>query len=953
MNRSMFGLTSCIALVATLAFAAEVSAVTLAWDTQTLTAGAQGGTGNWHGSLQGRNFWWNGTTNVAWSDGSIASFGPNAGTVTVDSAVSASGLVFSTNGYSVGGSSVLTLSGGNIVQVTNASDTATISAPIGGSSGLEKDGDGTLTLATTSALSGSATINAGTLQLNSSGVLSSAGNIQVAAAAGQSGTLALDGASARITQAGSSTLEVGNGTSGTAVLNLSPTSSGATFDTGTGQMTISKTGTVNIGNPAGGSFGTTFNANGNVTIDGGVLTRNGGSAFNLAAGKTMTVQNGGRASFTYTNDYTTANATYNITGSGSKIEASSDLSIGAGSQVNVSSGGAFVSGNFMDVHANATLTVDGASSSVTEKNQSVWGIGAPANVTFSNGATGDLEGEVDLAPGAVSGSSATLNVQSGATVGVGTLALVADDSSGLSATININGAGSSLNQNIPGLISSTITVGNSVSSPAAINIGTTAGGGSLTTGTGLVTINRTGSVTVGNGANAGTLNVSGPIIVNAGGSLTINSGSVATISGAYFGTAIGGGGGQVNFGSSINPGYGVGNAANATFGGNVALASTAGLNIEIGGTTSGTQFDHVNVTGQLALSGTLTVSLINGFTPVAGNSFHILDWGSRNGTFATLSLASLPSSLMWNTLPLYSAGTLAVNLAGDFNGDNKVDAADYVALRKAGGSQTDYNIWRANFGNNARGQGVDVSHFQGSTGISQNSWNQMAAEGKTFAFIKATEGLTGPDDAAMSNNVARATSAGILNGVYHYAHPENRPTPAGAVMEADHLLNYAGTAIGQGHLRPVLDIEGSSSNLSASALTDWVIAFINEVVAMRGSSAAPIIYTTPFFTNSKFDARIANYDLWIEDQSNLNDPQTGRPNASDLGQFANWSFWQYNVDTAGGISPIDLNVVHGEYKPLSSFVIPPVTSASASVPEPGYAALFLIAMISFVSFRRI
>jgi GH25 family lysozyme M1 (1,4-beta-N-acetylmuramidase) len=142
-------------------------------------------------------------------------------------------------------------------------------------------------------------------------------------------------------------------------------------------------------------------------------------------------------------------------------------------------------------------------------------------------------------------------------------------------------------------------------------------------------------------------------------------------------------------------------------------------------------------------------------------------------------------------------------------------------------------------------------------------------------------------------------------------------------------------------LRPVLDIEGSSSLLTASALTDWVIAFSNEIVAMRGSSAAPIIYTTSFFTNSKFDSRIANYDLWIAVQSSANDPQTGEPSAF-LGQFANWSFWQYAVGTAGGISPIDLNVVHSEYKPLSSFVIPSPASASSVVPEPPAAILLLM-----------
>src|SRR5262245_47275117 len=72
--------------------------------------------------------------------------------------------------------------------------------------------------------------------------------------------------------------------------------------------------------------------------------------------------------------------------------------------------------------------------------------------------------------------------------------------------------------------------------------------------------------------------------------------------------------------------------------------------------------------------------------------------------------------------------------------------------------------------------GEDVSHYQGASGISQSTWNQMYAEGMRFAFIKATEGLTGADDAAMTNNCNRATRAGLLVGVYHVPHAENRPT---------------------------------------------------------------------------------------------------------------------------------------------------------------------------------
>jgi hypothetical protein len=43
--------------------------------------------------------------------------------------------------------------------------------------------------------------------------------------------------------------------------------------------------------------------------------------------------------------------------------------------------------------------------------------------------------------------------------------------------------------------------------------------------------------------------------------------------------------------------------------------------------------------------------------------------------------------------------TLSEGLPGDFNGDGKVDAADYVEWRKNDGTQAGYDEWRANFGN--------------------------------------------------------------------------------------------------------------------------------------------------------------------------------------------------------------------------------------------------------------
>jgi hypothetical protein len=123
--------------------------------------------------------------------------------------------------------------------------------------------------------------------------------------------------------------------------------------------------------------------------------------------------------------------------------------------------------------------------------------------------------------------------------------------------------------------------------------------------------------------------------------------------------------------------------------------------MELGGTARGSQYDAILASGTLGLDGALQVALINGFAPSAGNSFDILDWGTLNGTFDTLQLPALTGGLTWNTSQLYTSGVLSIaaaGLAGDYNNNGRVDAADYVVWRENDGSQQGYNIWRTNFG---------------------------------------------------------------------------------------------------------------------------------------------------------------------------------------------------------------------------------------------------------------
>ena len=189
-------------------------------------------------------------------------------------------------------------------------------------------------------------------------------------------------------------------------------------------------------------------------------------------------------------------------------------------------------------------------------------------------------------------------------------------------------------------------------------------------------------------------------VTNTAGSLfEVASGSTATFAGPYSGAGLTGSG-QVNFAADVGPGFG---PAKITFGGNVSLAPTAKLQIEVAGTAPGSQFDQMQIANQLTLAGTLQLTLTGGFAPALGNSFDILDWSTLSGTFTAIQLPALSGGLSWNTSQLYTTGVLQViaGLSGDFNHDNIVNAADYITWRKGLGTtytQNDYTAWRANFG---------------------------------------------------------------------------------------------------------------------------------------------------------------------------------------------------------------------------------------------------------------
>ena len=99
--------------------------------------------------------------------------------------------------------------------------------------------------------------------------------------------------------------------------------------------------------------------------------------------------------------------------------------------------------------------------------------------------------------------------------------------------------------------------------------------------------------------------------------------------------------------------------------GDYTQQSAGVLEIQLGGTTAGTEYDQLTVTGTATMAGTLNVSLIDGFIPQVGDSFTILPYGTRSGGFSTLNV---PEGYRWGFQYAYSGVILTVLEGGSISG---------------------------------------------------------------------------------------------------------------------------------------------------------------------------------------------------------------------------------------------------------------------------------------------
>lgn len=108
------------------------------------------------------------------------------------------------------------------------------------------------------------------------------------------------------------------------------------------------------------------------------------------------------------------------------------------------------------------------------------------------------------------------------------------------------------------------------------------------------------------------------IINFAGGSVYGNNGTIS---------------GSVTSNAAINFGDNPMTVGQLTFAGNFTQGANGSLTFDI---ASANQYDHMDITGQAHLNGTMNIDLLRGYVPQVGNMFQIMTFAGESGTFSNV-----------------------------------------------------------------------------------------------------------------------------------------------------------------------------------------------------------------------------------------------------------------------------------------------------------------------------
>jgi hypothetical protein len=435
---------------------------------------------------------------------------------------------------------------------------------------------------------------------------------------------------------------------------------------GTGITNVSAGATLHVGGTNGVTLNTrTINNAGTVNWDGASIWSFATGTFNNLAGanfNALTDQNVGfggtfnnAGTFTKTSPVGTGitffDSVFNNTGMVSIQSGVLQLNRGgtAGGTFNVSAGQLQFFGNTYTLNSGASVTGAG-STRVAGAQLTLAGNASAANLGLDSGTLGGpgtltVTGTFDWTGGQIANPNGTLSLPTGST-----LMIHGNSDKSLSGgTLNLAGAGTwqdNGNFNLGGNATLDIQSGGSFT---INNDKSMAGPGTINNAGTFTKAARPGTTAV---SSAVAFNNNGGIVQVLSGTLSFGSDFVQNVGGtsvAAGATLASSGNVKLNGGILIGSGTVVSTVTNAgiiapgsqssagvlTVNGSYTQTSTGTLNLKIGGTTAGTQFDQLQISGAAVFAGTLNLSILNNFVPAIGNTFALIGFASRTGDFAT------------------------------------------------------------------------------------------------------------------------------------------------------------------------------------------------------------------------------------------------------------------------------------------------------------------------------
>jgi autotransporter-associated beta strand protein/T5SS/PEP-CTERM-associated repeat protein len=603
------------------------------------------------------------------------------GTITIgqQSLVVGDANIFQTTGNAVVNAGAVTLTGLATFHVINSSNADGIFrvpsiTESGGARGFTKSGNGTLEILGASTYTGTTTLVAGTLGVLDAGALGSAGNITFAGGVLRFSAGAMPDISARIRNSASAISIDTNGENATFASPINATNTSGITKFGNGTLTLSANNTFN----------------GTTTVRSGTLRYGVGGRFEDPWGADSNVVVGASTGET---------ATFEVSGG---YFRGYDFVVGDASSTNATiqiDSGELISNHNVFIANNSTAT---ASLAITGGSVGwVYGLGVGYFGTgVLNISGGNLTGDAGASPagqfrvGWYSGSNGTLNMSGGN--------LTASDSyigeaGGSRGQANITGGLWTTSGNLSVGVLGNATLG--ISGTGRVVVGGTLARNATR---GVISLQPGGTLQIGSGGANGTLATdlsnngtlifdssgtrihsnlvsgSGALMKNGTGSLTLSAnntytGATLVNAGTLFVTgnlssaaapvnvaegAVLGGSGSIGRVTTINGTLAPGNNSAASgvlaFTGNVTLRPNATTSIGLNGTTRGSDYDGVNISGTLTGGGNLSFHFSGNFL-AAGQNFTIFN--------ATQSIAGFASVQFTGS---YGSGNFTSNGGGNW-----------------------------------------------------------------------------------------------------------------------------------------------------------------------------------------------------------------------------------------------------------------------------------------------